>query len=218
MPGGRTTLPHRSKDCQQWNNVQLTTLNKGLPNSGCGWMKWVVTSMLCDGKSPGADGLHHHKRCLGKFGSPCRLEGRPTSDHPIEVRESRLQQLRWNLASLHTRERVYPYTAQLTIDPSRGAFGRQRKLIWRNKDLSIKTKCVVYYTIVLSTLLHSVETWRAYKADAQRRHMYMKCRLHKILNVNRWQHIPYKFIQEKSRFQCMCRILAQCNLSSAWIY
>ena len=45
----------------QWNNMQLTSLNKGQPNTECVnaqiWISKVI-SMLRDGKSPDADELH----------------------------------------------------------------------------------------------------------------------------------------------------------------
>ena len=50
------------------------------------------------------------------------------------------------------------------------AFGRLRKRAVVKKDLSIKIKCAVYYTIVLISLQYETETW---KADAQRHRIYM---------------------------------------------
>ena len=87
--------------------------------------------------------------------------------------------------------------------------------VWLNKNLSTKTKWAVYHAIALSTLLCSTETWMVYKVNAQRLHIYMMRHLYKILNVKWWQHIPNKFILEKSKLPCMYVILTQCNLRLA---
>ena len=92
------------------------------------------------------------------------------------------------------------------------AFSEQRKWVWFNKDLSIRTKWVVYCTIVLSIFLYGTQTWTIYKADVQRLHVYMIHHMCKILNIEWWQHILNKFILEKSKLPGMHNLLTQCNL------
>ena len=98
-----------------------------------------VISLLCDGKSPGADRLHpkvitkgdrrlfetrvdlpYHQRSIGKLGSRCRRERRSTSPHLQEGRRTRLRQLPQDLASFHTNRSVRLHSAPQTINPSGG--------------------------------------------------------------------------------------------------
>ena len=38
-------------------------------------------------------------------------------------------------------------------------FGRLKRAIWDSSDISVQTKCKVYKSVVLGTLLYSAETW-----------------------------------------------------------
>ena len=66
----------------------------------------------------------------------------------------------WPLANTLPARPIYillNYWILLLLNASK-AFGELRKRLWLNKDLSIKTKCAVYRTIVRSTLLYGAET------------------------------------------------------------
>ena len=64
------------------------------------------------------------------------------------------------------------------------AFGGRMEWIWLYRTLSIKTKCVEYHAIVLSTFLDHAETWTLYKMDAQILLVYLMRQLNSILNFN----------------------------------
>ena len=51
------------------------------------------------------------------------------------------------------------------------------------------TKSVVHCAIVFSTLVYVTETLTAYKAEAQRLHIYMMRIVGKILSIKWWQRI-----------------------------
>ena len=88
-------------------------------------------------------------------------------------------------------------------------FGKLRKQVWLNRNLSIKTKCAMYHTIVLSILICSAEIWMVYKVNTQRLHIYMMHYLCKTLNIKWWQHIQNKFILKKSKLPGTNDILTQ---------
>ena len=75
-----------------------------------------------------------------------------------------------------------------------------RKRVSLNKEFYIKTKCTVYHTTVLSTILHGAETWRVNQAND------------KILNVKWRQHITNKSIREKSKLLDLYNILVRRNV------
>ena len=57
-------------------------------------------------------------------------------------------------------------------------------------------------------LLHSFlkPPWTLYNTDVHRLYVYIMHHLHEILNVKRWQHIPNKLIQEKTKLLFACTI------------
>jgi len=65
------------------------------------------------------------------------------------------------------------------------AFGRLRRKLWNNNDVTIRVKCQVYRAIVLTTLLYGSETWTLYKSQVRKLNSFMMKQLRSIMKVKR---------------------------------
>ena len=95
--------------------------------------------------------------------------------------------------------------AELEIRTSNAsnAFGRLKDRVWKNKELTIKTKCAVYKAIILSTLLYGSEAWTVYRVAAHKLNAYMMRQLRQILNIKWWDFVTNATVLEKTNMMSM---------------
>jgi hypothetical protein len=74
----------------------------------------------------------------------------------------------------------------IRIGKATTTMNRLTKRVWDNKNVTIKTKIIVYKSCVLSTLIYCSETWSTYMYQERRLNSFdMRC-LRRILR-NGWQ-------------------------------
>ena len=66
------------------------------------------------------------------------------------------------------------------------SFGRLRKRLWNNHNVSIRVKGKIYRMIILSTLLYGSETWTVCRRHVKKLHAFMMRHLRSIMKI-RWQ-------------------------------
>ncbi|KAG8237103.1 hypothetical protein J437_LFUL015470 [Ladona fulva] len=89
---------------------------------------------------------------------------------------------------------------------------KEKKRIFNNKDLSAKTKTVVFKAVVLSVLLYGNECWILYQKHVRALEKSQQRRLRSILGI-RWQdHISNQEVLERANCKPMETILAQNHL------
>lgn len=85
------------------------------------------------------------------------------------------------------------------------AFGRLSHRVFRNKDLTLCTKLMVYQAVVISTLLYGCETWTMYRRDIKKLERFHQHKLRTIMNI-RWEdYITNVSVLEKAQ---LCSIEA----------
>ena len=75
---------------------------------------------------------------------------------------------------------------QKRISKASMSFGRLRKRLWNNHNVSIRVKGKIYRAIILSTLLYGAETWTVYRRHVKKLHAFMMRHLQSIMKI-RWQ-------------------------------
>lgn len=84
------------------------------------------------------------------------------------------------------------------INAASQAFGRLYVKVWKPHNLSMKTKLLIYKTVVLSTLLYSSECWTALKRHTRELNAFhLKC-LRSILNISWKDKIPNEEILRRT--------------------
>ena len=74
---------------------------------------------------------------------------------------------------------------QRRINLASSAFGRLSKRVFGNQNLKIRTKIAVYVADVISTILHSCETWVTYRCHIRLLESFHIRRLQLIVGI-RW--------------------------------
>ena len=72
------------------------------------------------------------------------------------------------------------------IRSAHAAFGKLARRVFKNKDLTRKTKLMVYHAVVISTLLYGCETWTLYRRDKKKLERFHQRKLRSLLNV-KWE-------------------------------
>ena len=94
------------------------------------------------------------------------------------------------------------------------AFGRLKRAVWNSSDISVQTKCKVYKSVVLGTLLYSAETWttlqhhvkklQSFNIRCIRRFLGVKWWMRKSnLDVRRKAGLPHK-MEQVIQFKRLC--------------
>ena len=71
----------------------------------------------------------------------------------------------------------------LRMGKASAAYGKLQKRLWRNRHVTIRTKCKVHHAVVLSTLIYSAETWTIYQSQVKKLQAYMMRYLREIMNI-----------------------------------
>ena len=69
------------------------------------------------------------------------------------------------------------------IGQANGAYGRLRTKVFENRNLTLKTKVMVYHAVVVSSLLYGSETWTLYRRQVRLLEKFHMNSLRKILDV-----------------------------------
>ena len=78
------------------------------------------------------------------------------------------------------------------------AFGRLNSMVFRNRNLKLKTKIAVYNAVVVSVLLYGSETWTLYRRQVKNlEKFHMNC-LRRILNVTWRDKVPHTEILRRT--------------------
>ena len=98
------------------------------------------------------------------------------------------------------------------IAKASAVMSKLHKRVWSNNNLTVNTKMRVYRACVLSTLLHSSETWTTYAAQEKRLNSFhLRC-LRRILSI-RWQDkIPNTVVLERAGLPSIFMLLSQRRL------
>lgn len=72
------------------------------------------------------------------------------------------------------------------IRSAHAAYGKLCKRVFQNRDLTLKTKILVYQAVVISTLLYACETWTLYRKDIQKLERFHQSKLRNILGIG-WE-------------------------------
>ncbi|XP_061884956.1 uncharacterized protein LOC133635724 [Entelurus aequoreus] len=92
---------------------------------------------------------------------------------------------------------------QNRIRSASASFGRLRKRVYVNKDLSIRTKVAVYQAICVSTLLYGCEAWTLYRRHIQQlENFHIKC-LQRILGLTWRDRVPHTEVLSKTGTKSM---------------
>lgn len=84
------------------------------------------------------------------------------------------------------------------ISATSTAFGQLYHRVWKSHELTLKTKLSIYETIVISTLLYSVECWTTLKEHLTKLNSFhMRC-LRTTLKISWRDYIPNEIILERS--------------------
>jgi hypothetical protein len=84
----------------------------------------------------------------------------------------------------------------------------QLDIVWRQKNLSLKTKLKIYMSVVLPVLIYGSETWTLRKVDSARvQAFHMTCQ-RRILGVKWQQHITNADIQSRTHLPDLTLIIA----------
>ena len=84
------------------------------------------------------------------------------------------------------------------IGAAHAAFGRLSHRVFLNKDLTVKTKLMVYQAVVISTLLYGCETWTLYRHDFRKLERFHQQKLRSILRIKWEDHITNLDVLEKA--------------------
>ena len=76
------------------------------------------------------------------------------------------------------------------IGQANGAYGRLRKRIFENHNLSMKTKIMVYHAVVISSLLYGSEAWTPYRRQIRQLEQFHMKSLRKLLGVTWRDRVP----------------------------
>ena len=87
---------------------------------------------------------------------------------------------------------------------------RLRKWVWENRKLTLATKICIYRACILSTLLHSSETWTTYaRHEARLNSFHLHCLRHILGNT--WKDkISNTKVLQQTRTPSMHNLLMQC--------
>ena len=78
---------------------------------------------------------------------------------------------------------------QTCIGRAASTFNSLRERAWHNKYLTIRTKCRIYESYILSTLLYGAETWTTYALHEKKLNAFhLRC-LRRIMGINWWDRI-----------------------------
>ena len=176
---------------QLWN-IWLTTSNKGQPNRGCvnaqTWMKLIRLSLWCRQTASRSYWGRRLVEILNTIIKDAlenleisRLEGCIASHH-LQEKQTRLQQLLWDLAFLHTRQSVCLHTVQLltlvgdfqqeALCGFHANWGTTDMILWQIQEKSLEHNMHLYIIFVNftkqgSAIEHLTETkvpWPLYQA------------------------------------------------------
>ena len=84
---------------------------------------------------------------------------------------------------------------QRRINLASSAFGRLRKRVFGNQDLTIHTKIVVYDAVVISTIIYGCETWAPYRRHIRLLESFHIRRLQLILVLRWWHKVTHSEIR-----------------------
>ena len=80
---------------------------------------------------------------------------------------------------------------QRRINLASSAFSRLSKRVFGNQNLTIHTKIVVYYAVVISTILNGCETWVPYRRHIRlHESFHIRC-LQLILGLRWWHKVTH---------------------------
>ena len=83
------------------------------------------------------------------------------------------------------------------IEKASKAFFSLKNILWRQKQVSLKTKLRVFRAVVLSSLLYGSETWAIASEDLRRLESFlMRCQ-RSLLGVSTWHRIPNEEIRRR---------------------
>lgn len=87
------------------------------------------------------------------------------------------------------------------INAAAQAFGRLYTRVWKPHNLSLKTKLLVYNTVVLSTLLYAAETWTVHKRHLNRLNSFhLRC-LRSITRTSWKDKVPNEQILDQTNMK-----------------
>ena len=92
------------------------------------------------------------------------------------------------------------------------AFGKLTARVWQNKHLTVRTKCRVYQTCILSTMLYGCETWTTYAKQERRLNSFHQRCLRKILGISWQDRISNETVLTRSGQHSMPTILGSRRL------
>eukprot|EP00106_Octopus_bimaculoides_P016855 XP_014784297.1 PREDICTED: uncharacterized protein LOC106879306 [Octopus bimaculoides] len=84
------------------------------------------------------------------------------------------------------------------IQSGHASFGHLKARVFCNKDLTFKTKLMVYQAVAVSTLLYGCETWTVYRKDMKKLERFHQSKLCSVLNINWEDHITNNSVLERS--------------------
>ncbi|CAH8655292.1 unnamed protein product [Dicrocoelium dendriticum] len=70
------------------------------------------------------------------------------------------------------------------------AFGKLEHRVWKNHHLTVRTKVMVYKSMVLSVLIYGSETWTLYRKDIRFLERFHQQCLRRILRIQWWDNVP----------------------------
>ena len=80
------------------------------------------------------------------------------------------------------------------------AFGRLKRAVWNSSDIIVQTKCKVYTSVVLGTLLYSAETWTTLQHHVKKLQSFnIRC-IRRFLGVKWWMTKSNLDVRWEGRF------------------
>ena len=111
-----------------------------------------------------------------------------TMKEDINVDETTLKPVKefTYLGSIIARDGHIEAEPQKRMAKASMSFGRLRKRLWNNHNMSIRVKGKIYRAIILSTLLYVAEIWTVYRRNVKKLHAFMMRHLRSIMKII-WQ-------------------------------
>lgn len=92
------------------------------------------------------------------------------------------------------------------------SFGRLSGRVFKNRDLTVRTKLTVYKAICLSILLYGCEAWVPYRKHIRKlESFHINCLQH-ILGLKWWHKVPHTEIRERCNIEPLEVLLLQRQL------
>ena len=127
----------------------------------------------------------------------------PGEDMPernITIGDTNIEQTRLfpYLGSILSSQGTSSKDVENRIQAAYSAFGKLSGRVFRNKDLTSKTKLMIYNAIVVSTLLYGCETWTLYRRDLKNLELFHQGKLCSIFKIPWLDHNTNNEVLERA--------------------